>query len=90
MQRDLRCAGRPSLHDERAVLDDLDLVPLDRAVQDIASDLADPSLRSLDALHLASALLLGSDLTTFICYDHRLAEAARTADLDVVAPGQAF
>lgn len=36
---------------------DFDLVSLDRAVQDIACDIGDPLLRTLDALHLASALL---------------------------------
>jgi len=45
-------------------------------------------LRSLDALHLASALLLGAELTTFIAYDRRLADAARAAGLVVAAPGQ--
>ena len=73
----------------RAVVDELDLVPLDRAVQDVACDIGDPLLRSLDALHLASALLLGTALTAFITYDHRLATAARAAGLVVAAPGQA-
>lgn len=42
----------------RSVVGALDLVPLDRAVQDLAAELGDPSLRTLDALHLASAMLL--------------------------------
>lgn len=46
----------------RAVVGDLDLVHLDRAVQDVACDIGDPLLRTLDALHLASALLLGEAL----------------------------
>ena len=72
----------------RAVVGDLDLVPLDRAVQDLACDLADPLLRSLDALHLASALVLGEGLADFVTYDRRLADAARGAGLVVTAPGQ--
>lgn len=72
----------------RAVVDELDLVPLDRVVQDVACDIGDPLLCSLDALHLASALLLGADLTTFISYDHRLADAAQAAGLIIAAPGQ--
>jgi predicted nucleic acid-binding protein len=72
----------------RAVVDELDLVPVDRAVQDVACDIGDPRLRSLDALRLASALLLGTDLTTFVSYDHRLAEAAGAAGLVVATPGQ--
>ena len=45
-------------------------------------------LSTLDALHLASALLLGDALTAFVAYDHRLADAAQAAGLAVVAPGQ--
>lgn len=72
----------------RAVVGDLDLVPLDRAVQDLACDIATPLLRTLDALHLASAVLLSAELTAFIAYDHRLATAAQTAGLVVATPGR--
>lgn len=73
----------------RSVVGTLDLVPLDRAVQDLAAELGDPSLRTLDALHLASAMLLSAELTAFVAYDLRLADAARVAGLDVQAPGTA-
>lgn len=79
-------AGTDAVAEARAVLADLDLVPLDRAVQDLACDVGAPLLRTLDALHLASALLLGEALTAFVSYDHRLAEAARTTGLPVTAP----
>ncbi len=87
--RAARRVGGPGLAEARAVVGDLDLVALDRAVQDVACDLGDPPLRTLDALHLASALLLGDALTAFIAYDRRLADAARDAGLAVAAPGQA-
>ncbi|MEP6816698.1 MAG: type II toxin-antitoxin system VapC family toxin [Marmoricola sp.] len=74
--------------DARGVVGALDLVPLDRAVQDLACDIADPVLRSLDALHLASAVLLSEELTAFVAYDHRLVDAARTAGLVVATPGR--
>jgi hypothetical protein len=45
-----------------------------------------PELRSLDAVHLATALRLGEDLGRFVVYDARLAEAARLAGLTVIAP----
>ena len=80
--------GDQVVAEARALLGDLDLVPLDRAVQDIACDIGDPLLRTLDALHLASALLLGDGLTTFVSYDHRLADAAHAAGLHVTTPGQ--
>lgn len=86
--RAARRVGDLALAEARALLGDLDLVPLDRAVQDVACDLGDPHPRSLDALHLAAALLLGSELTAFVAYDLRLAAAARAAGLVVAAPGQ--
>ncbi|SEL95336.1 PIN domain-containing protein [Blastococcus sp. DSM 46786] len=71
----------------RAVLAVLDLVPLDDHVLTAAAELPEPSLRSLDALHLASALALDPDLETFVAYDARLLEAAAAAGLDVSQPG---
>ena len=86
--RAARRAGGPVLTEARAVVGDLDLIPLDRAVQDVACDIGDPMLRTLDALHLGSALLLGDALTAFVAYDHRLADGAQAAGLAVVAPGR--
>ena len=82
-----RVGGQVST-EARAVVGDLDLVPLDRAVQDLAGDIANPLVRTLDALHLASAVLLSEELTAFIAYDHRLATAAQVAGLVVATPGQ--
>jgi uncharacterized protein len=47
-----------------------------------------PSLRTLDALHLAAALELGEDLEGLVAYDKRLAAGADLAGLLVVSPGQ--
>jgi uncharacterized protein len=71
----------------RLLLSQLDLIPLAGAVVEQASQLGGDTLRSLDALHLASALALGSDLSDFVVYDHRLASAASAAGLDPVQPG---
>lgn len=46
-----------------------------------------PQLRSLDALHLATADLLREELHFFVTYDRRLAAYADTAGLPVAAPG---
>lgn len=43
-------------------------------------------LRSLDAIHLATARALGADLARVCTYDDRMAEAARALGLTVVAP----
>jgi uncharacterized protein len=44
-------------------------------------------LRSLDAVHVASAALLGSELIALVTYDKRMADAARGAGLPVAMPG---
>ena len=73
--------------DARTLMSQLDLVPLSREVVAQAADVGDPMLRTLDALHLASALAVREALTFFVVYDHRLAAAASGAGFDVVQPG---
>jgi predicted nucleic acid-binding protein len=62
-------------------------------VRSIAAAFDDPLLRSLDALHLATAMRLMDEhdtvLEAFVTYDKRLLDAARRADLPTAAPGQA-
>jgi predicted nucleic acid-binding protein len=62
------------------------LLPLDDQTLELAAELTPPELRSLDALHLAAALTLETDLGRFYCYDGRLASAARIFGIDVRAP----
>ncbi len=50
-----------------------------------AAELASPSVRTLDAIHLASALRIGAD--ELLAYDRRLATAAQAHALAVVSPG---
>ncbi|WP_346620982.1 type II toxin-antitoxin system VapC family toxin [Blastococcus montanus] len=71
----------------RAVLAVLDTVPVDDDVLAAAAELPEPGLRSLDALHLASALSLDPDLEAFVAYDARLTAAAADAGLTVARPG---
>lgn len=61
-------------------------IELEASIADSAARIGPPSLRSLDALHLASALALADDVESFVTYDARLADAARAAGLTVVAP----
>jgi len=74
---------------ERAldVLRTVSLMQIDGAVLDDAVKLGPPTLRSLDAIHLATALLVASDLDGFVTYDSRLAEAAGKLGLPVLSPG---
>jgi predicted nucleic acid-binding protein len=62
-------------------------IRLDEAVQKLAATIGPPRLRSLDAIHLASALSIGDYPEAFITYDDRLADAARAAGLNVLTPG---
>lgn len=64
----------------------LAVAELDAVLADRAADLEPPILRSLDAIHLATALMLADELPAFVTYDARLADAARAAGLEVVAP----
>jgi uncharacterized protein len=62
------------------------LVGLDRRILTAAASLAPLSLRTLDAIHLATALAVREDLGGLITYDARLSVAARHVDLEVLAP----
>lgn len=84
--RAARRVGTEALTEARAVIGDVDLVPLDQGVRDLACDIGEPLLRTLHAIHLASAVLLRDELTAFIAYDHRLADAAQAAGLPTRTP----
>lgn len=68
------------------VLDALALLPLDRGLLVAAGALAEPALRTLDAVHVTAAVDL-SPLDAFVSYDERQAAAARLAGLRTVRPG---
>ncbi len=69
-----------------AVLDATALLPLNRALLAAAGNLPEPSLRSLDAIHVAAALSLDG-LDGFLTYDGRQAAAARLFGLRTYSPG---
>jgi predicted nucleic acid-binding protein len=62
------------------------LMEITRSVAARAAALQPAALRSLDAIHLASALELGEDLGAFVTYDARLAAAARALGMRVASP----
>lgn len=68
------------------VIDSVALVPLDRALLLAAGALSEPSLRALDAIHVAAAVGL-TPIDGFLGYDERQAAAARLAGLRTFAPG---
>jgi predicted nucleic acid-binding protein len=60
---------------------------IDATVRSTAAALAEPSLRTLDAIHVATAVGLGADLQAFVSYDERLLQTAGGLGLPVVSPG---
>ena len=62
------------------------LLAAEARILDAAARLPPPSLRSLDAIHLASALELRDELTAFVAYDDRLLAAASVLGMPVVSP----
>ncbi len=75
--------GADALTDAETLLAPFLLVDVDEGALRRAAELAG-SLRSLDAIHLASALTVDAD--SMLVYDLRLAEAAKAAGLTVAAP----
>lgn len=61
-------------------------IPITEAILDRAAALPDPGLRTLDAIHLASAVLTPGITTMLVC-DKWLADAALSMALTVVCPG---
>jgi predicted nucleic acid-binding protein len=64
------------------------LLAFDDEVRRDAARIGRDSLRSLDAIHIATALAVGDRDLQFVTYDERQAEAARQAGLTVVQPGR--
>lgn len=82
----VRAGGRAAARADR-LLAGIDLLQITAEVFDTAGRLEPTALRSLDALHLAAARQLGSDLAGIAVYDRRLREAAAQMGITVVAPG---
>lgn len=64
----------------------VDMLPATAAIFDAAGLVEPRGMRSLDAIHLATAIDISDDCDGFITYDDRLAEAARQHGLHVISP----
>lgn len=71
----------------RSVLALIHQKPITDVILDAAARLPGSTLRSLDAIHLATAEDLAPALSWFVAYDKRLAEAAVARGLPVASPG---
>ena len=84
--RALLPGGEPALAAGRRVLSSVDLVRINDAVLNQAGTLSPVELRSLDAIHLATAGRIGADLAEIVTYDERMAAAARSMGYKVSSP----
>jgi hypothetical protein len=69
-----------------AVLDQIELIDLDPPIRILAQAIRPATVRSLDAIHLGTALHARGTLTSFVTYDKRLLDAAAAAGLPVDSP----
>jgi predicted nucleic acid-binding protein len=72
-------------HAER-LLEHLHLLALDDELRQAAARVGPPELRTLDAIHLVSALRVAREVEALVAYDLRLGHAARAAGLRVDTP----
>ncbi|MFZ0217959.1 MAG: type II toxin-antitoxin system VapC family toxin [Candidatus Dormiibacterota bacterium] len=70
------------------VIEDVELVAITTSILDRAGRLAPAQERSLDAIHLATALSLSADVSELITYHDRMIGSGRTLGLPVQAPGR--
>jgi predicted nucleic acid-binding protein len=79
-----RIGGFPNLMSR--LLRDYAEIPVTALVRDAAAKVPG-TVRSLDAVHVASAELIGRELIALVTYDQRMADVARSSGLPVAMPG---
>jgi hypothetical protein len=87
VRRALRFQGKPAEDRVKQILARVRLLTIDTPLLDAAAELDPCVLRSLDAIHLASAIALGEDLDCVVTYDRRMRDAAIVLEVAVRAPG---
>ena len=78
--------GVRTLRTVREVLSRIEIVRINAKVLSRAETMEPADLRTLDAIHLATASLFAESLHRFVCYDGRLACAAKAGNWTVVSP----
>lgn len=87
VSRALLPLGPKAIHQGYEVLAGIDLIRINDRVLATAGELMPLELRTLDAIHLATALQLGRDLGRLITYDERMIAAAEKLGIRVSRPG---
>jgi len=70
----------------KAALELINLIPVTPEIIELATDAYTPSLRAMDAIHLATAITMREDLGAMFVYDGDLHAAAHTHHLNPIAP----
>lgn len=83
-----RASNKRVLQTVAQVLEPICLVEITPAILDRAATVDPPLVRSLDAIHVATALSIAEPGLEIITYDGRMAEAALASGLRVVQPGR--
>lgn len=84
--RSVRRTLPAAVADAQDLLEAFDYVSIDDEVIEGVMAEPEPLLRSLDAVHLATARTLGAALDALVTYDDRLADAARGAGMTIISP----
>lgn len=84
--RALLPAGDAAMSRGRAVLQRIDLIRVNDRILNAAGVLRPPELRSLDAIHLATAHELGNQLGALVTYDERMVGAAKQLGYKIAQP----
>jgi predicted nucleic acid-binding protein len=84
--RALLPTGNEAMSRGRAVLQRIDLVRVNDRILNAAGILRPAELRSLDAIHLATAQELGDELSALVTYDDRMVTAAKQLGYKIVQP----
>jgi predicted nucleic acid-binding protein len=84
--RAVRHLGPDALATVREGLRRVDLIGIDDRILDTAAILEPRLLRTLDAIHLATAIAVGDDLEAIVTYDERMVDGARLLGLSTATP----
>ncbi len=81
-----RLGGDEILQRANAAIERINLIPISPEIIELATGAHTPPLRAMDAIHLATALMMRQDLGAIFVYDSDLYAAALGHDLNALAP----
>ena len=87
LRRAVRCRAPFLAVNVEHVLDRLTTVAIDAQLLRAAGAVGPVELKTLDAIHLATAVAVRDEITAFVAYDERLLDAARLAGIPTLSPG---